>query len=260
MKNKIKNIFKKTFSILKRSIKTILITGMTIYIIGSLPFEVRETKLSNPDTGQTIAFQETVHYAESDFFQIINKRKAKYLRDDYLHFYEQVNFTTEDMKKFESKLGYAKNVSKLFTKVGLKSEMVYITKNKNKSINADIDSKELLSQIKSNATYNNELLNSRIDEEVLKIDSNLEKHLIKTVMKASLKLNILLQKFDIYMISDDFKDSVIDYRNEVLVKKIINTDSNIYVTYGALHAKGVIELLKENGFIEQSSVKFISIK
>tara|TARA_R110002126_G_scaffold238466_2_gene381867 strand:- start:1115 stop:1876 length:762 start_codon:yes stop_codon:yes gene_type:complete len=250
----------KIVNLIKRSFKTTFITLATIYIIGSLPFQVKETTLVNPETNQTIVFQETVHYAELSFFNIINSRKDNYINEGFTHFYEQVNFTTEDMKKFESKLGYAKEVSRLFTKVDLKSEMTHLKKDNAGSVRADVDSKELLSKIKSEATYNNTVINERIKEEVLKIDSNLEKHFVRTLMKTSLKLNLFLQELDIYLINEDFKNSVIDFRNKELVYKMISSDKNIYVTYGALHAKGVIDILKELGFEEKESISLVGIR
>lgn len=236
------------------------------------PATMSEYTISNWE--KTLVFQEMSHIWSDNFYNTIKNKLTDYKKQDFVYFYEWVKpGTPENMDKFNKALWIDfnpelyKNFSKLYW-VTFQDNSIYYNLVNNLDFNVDVwidwiieeyekppqtitkplswtlspsQEKEATNPIDINSEIINAL--SRLNEKQLKILVFINKSILNSLIKSESAQKLISSNFA----NQRLFDIILNWRNEVLTKEIINSEYNkIYTTYWKLHFSGVLKLLQKN--------------
>lgn len=215
---------------------------------------------------KTVIFQWMSHIWSKDFYENIKNNLIEKKKQDYVYYFEWVkSWTKENHKKFNDAIwiqfdkSLYKNFSELYWVIYQDNSIYYWLVN-DKDFNVDLSIDEIIKLYEKNSikSENNEANQTKlpidINTEIIKFLSSLtenQKKVLIFVNQSILNLIIKNNDFQDY-IKDNFANKelfkiILEERNKVLSKKIINsTDNKIFITYWLMHFKWVFKLLKEN--------------
>ncbi|MGI4993871.1 hypothetical protein ACRXCV_14625 [Halobacteriovorax sp. GFR7] len=247
----------------------------SIVITETKPALQPQTVLVNGD--KTVIFQGMQHIGSENFYKSVIYDVEEALANGFVIYYEGVQTNSPASKKFFEKItagitGGQKDLAKTYSAIGkacgLKFQMDYFglldadkKEHPERHIIADVDALELKAEfnrlMKTDKKFARENKNFfKVAEQESKDDPSAAfVSFLKSGSEGQKKLaGIVCRGFMSKKIGESdsgkvtsIEPVILDYRNNELAKRIIN-DSNkkIFVTYGAKHLSGVLELLKEN--------------
>lgn len=240
-------------------ISTSMIGGFSYYHNEVAPANMPEYTLSNGE--KTIVFQTMSHIGSPEFYQQIQENIRSVKEENFVYFYEWVKpGTPENTQAFHQAIGIEfdaelyKNFSQLYGVVAQDNRIfLWLINNNDYNIDLSLDQiMERYREISSEETYS--AVPVDINSEILSTLSQLRENQLRVLRYINRGiLNFMIKSENIQqLLTDTFSNPelfwvILDDRNRVLADAIIlSEEDNIYVTYGLLHFKGVLELLQKN--------------
>lgn len=247
------------------SIILVLIWSFAYYYNEINPASVPQYMISNGE--KKVVFQWMSHIASQDFYDSVKKELTLKKEEGYVYYYEQVlPGTPENMEKFNKEIGIKvnkdlyKNLSKLYWVVPQDNSM-YINIWKTKDYNIDMSIDEIMKIYNKKNKNNEEKWGIQEEKKILNIDKELinkldslharELKLLQYINKAFINAILWSEKMQYLMVSSlknrSLGEVILGGRNKLLANKIISSaDNKIFITYGALHFEGVLDILKKS--------------
>ncbi|MFG1483162.1 hypothetical protein ABMA79_00715 [Halobacteriovorax sp. HFRX-2_2] len=247
----------------------------SIVITETNPALQPQTVLVNGD--KTVTFQGMQHIGSENFYKSVIYDVEEALANGFVIYYEGVQTNSPESKDFFEKMtagitGGQKNLAETYSAIGkacgLKFQLDYFQlleadkkEHPERHITADVDALELKAEFERLMKTDKQFAKNNKDffkvaeqgsgddpsaalVSFLKSGSEGQKKLAGIVCRGFMSKNMGKSESGKVL---SIEPVILDYRNRELAKRIIN-DSNkkIFITYGAKHFSGVLELLKEN--------------
>ncbi len=212
-----------------------------------------------------VTFQAMSHIWSKEFYKTIQTNLKQKKRDWYVYYFEWVKpWTDENMDSFDEAIWvkFDKNLYENFSKlywVVHQDNSIYFNLVNNKDYNIDLSIDEIMEFYQKSETKKIKVKNKKsevmdINAEIITTLASLndkELSILRYINKALLNFIIWSEKTqDIVMSNFTNKELfsiILDKRNEVLAKKIIESDDKkIFITYWLLHFKWVFEILNKS--------------
>ena len=215
---------------------------------------------------KTVKFQAMSHIWTENFYNTVAENLTKYKEAWWVYFYEWVKpWTEENLEKFNKAIWIEfdedlyENFSKLYWVTNQNNEdFFWLVNNLDFNIDLNMDEIMLLYEIKidSKPEWEKEFENklpidanktiletlSTLNDKQLRILIYINQAILNFIMSSEWTQGFLSDNFT----NKDLFDVILDERNEVLTKAIIESEyEKIYITYGLLHFDWVFKLLKE---------------
>ncbi|MDD3144875.1 MAG: hypothetical protein PHV23_02070 [Candidatus Gracilibacteria bacterium] len=243
-------------------VTTSILGGFTYLSNEVFKAKMPEYTISNGE--KTVVFQAMVHIASKSFYDKIIENLTKFKQDGGVYFFEGVKpGTEENMNAFNDAIGIQfesdlyENFSKLygvtFQKpedfLGLVNDLDFnVDLNINQIVELynekNIRSGEQKAKYSPPLDANKEILNTlaSLNDRELKVLVYLNQAILNLIIGSDSLQSVLSENFNNEMLFD----VILNGRNKVLVDEISKSEYNkIYITYGLLHFKGVLEQLQK---------------
>ncbi len=224
---------------------------------------------------KTVVFQGMQHFGSENFYKSVIYDLEKALADGYVVYYEAVQTSTPESKAFFEKLSRALTGSSdlagaykaIGEACGMKFQKDYFVlldadkkEHPERHVIADVDAIELKQEYERLLRTDPEFAKAHADDfketsgenssesmtqaiEWLESGSEGQKKLAGIVCRGIMTLAQAPKENEE---SGKFDPIILDYRNRALAKRIMeDPHDKIFITYGARHLSGVIELLKQ---------------
>ena len=224
---------------------------------------------------KTVVFQGMQHFGSENFYKSVIYDLEKALADGYVIYYESVQTASPESEKFFAKLSNALTGSAdlegsyraMGKACGLKFQQDYFTlldadkqEHPERHVIADVDAIELKQEYERLLRTDPKFAKAHADDfkeqpdegsaeslasavEWMESGSESQKKLAGIICRGILTIG-LAPKGEVT--AGKFDPIILDFRNRALVKRIINDPHDkIFITYGANHLSGIIDLLKQ---------------
>jgi len=239
----------------------VILWGLSYYKNEISPTPMPTYFLSNWE--KKVVFQAMSHIWSESFYKTIQKSLKQKKHNWYVYYFEWVKpWTQQNMNKFNEAIWVKfdkdlyENFSKLYWVVH-QDNSIYIGLVNNKDYNVDLSIDEIMKFYKGKEDKKQKYKNTEsidINSEIVKTLTSLnnkELSILRYINKALLNFIIWSENTQ-NIVMDNFAnkklfDIILDKRNEVLSKKIIESrNKKIFITYWLLHFKWVFELLQKS--------------
>jgi hypothetical protein len=254
-----------------------ILVAVPIYYLATItetrPAVYPQATLTNGQ--KTVVFQGMQHFGSENFYKSVIYDLEKALADGYVIYYEAVQTSTPESKAFFEKLSDALTGSSdlagtykaMGQACGLKFQSDYFTlldadkqEHPERHVIADVDAIELKQEYERLLRTDPEFAKAHADDfkespggdasasmasmiEWLESGSEGQKKLAGIVCRGIMTLAFAPKENEE---PGQFDPLIIDFRNRALAKRIIeDPHDKIFITYGARHLPGVLELLKQ---------------
>ena len=252
-----------TFKISTLIVFLVSIIGSFSYLSNEIyPAEMPEHTVTNWE--KTIVFQAMVHIWKESFYDKVAENLKSFKENWWVYFYEWVRpWSQESADKFNQALwadfnpDFYKNFSKLYwVTYQDNAEFLWLVNDKDFNIDLSIDEivnlyDERISENQNKTTSQDPLDMNKEVEMVLSNVNDKELKLLVYINQAILNLLISSDSLQTTISENfwnkDLMDVILHERNTVLADAIMDSEYNdIYITYGLLHFKWILEILQEN--------------